>query len=156
MDVIHAQLDLLACQVALFLESKDGRAVPVPADEPYRHWEPERLYGRGDLSHKHAAEAAGLGRLGRNTVLITPKLGNRVQLVSVVTDVDLAPDPVLEWDPCPESCTLCLQACPAGAISDEQRVEQALCRPVMMERLPKGAVVESCWACRRACPAGLK
>jgi epoxyqueuosine reductase QueG len=156
MEVIHAQLDLLACRIALYLDLENGRAIPVPADEPYRYWEPERRYGRGDLSHKHAAQAAGLGRLGKNSLLITPQFGNRVHLVSVVTDVDLAPDPILDWDPCPEGCILCLRACPAGAISEEQKVEQALCRPMMMEQLLKGPVIESCRACRQACPAGVK
>ena len=156
MEVIYAQLDLLAGRVALFLEAEGGRAAPVPADEPYRYWEPEERYGRGDLSHKHAAQAAGLGRLGKNSLLITRQFGNRVHLVSVVTDVDLTPDPVLDWDPCPERCTLCLRACPAGALSGDQQVKQALCRQVMMERLPKGTVIENCRACRRVCPSGLK
>jgi epoxyqueuosine reductase QueG len=156
MEVIYAQLDLLAGRVALFLEAEGGRATPVPADEPYRYWEPENSYGRGDLSHKHAAQAAGLGRLGKNSLLITRQFGNRVHLVSVVTDVDLEPDPVLDWDPCPERCTLCLRACPAGALSGDQQVKQALCRQVMMERLPKGTVIENCRACRRVCPSGLK
>ncbi len=156
MEVVHAWLDQLAGQIALFLEQDGGRAVPVPSDEPYRHWDAERHYGRGDLSHKHAAQAAGLGRLGKNSLLITPQFGNRVHLVSVVTDVALAPDPVLDWEPCPQGCTLCLRACPAGAIGEGQQVNQALCRQVLLERLPKGKIIESCWACRAACPAGLK
>lgn len=155
MEVIHAQLDLLACKVALFIESGGGRAIPVPSDEPYRYWESDKLYGRGDLSHKHTAQAAGLGRLGKNSLLITPQFGNRVHLVSVVTDVDLVPDLLLDWNPCPEGCTLCVKACPAAAISEGQ-VEQARCRSIMMERLPKGIVIESCRACRRVCPAGVK
>jgi epoxyqueuosine reductase len=153
MQIAHGQLDRLACQIALFLEQNGGRAVPVPADEPYRHWEAETQYGRGDLSHKHAAQAAGLGRLGRSSLLITPRYGNAVHLTSVVTDVDLAPDSLLDWEPCPKGCTLCLRACPVGAIGDEQRVDQALCRTVIMDTLPKGTSIESCRACRRACPA---
>jgi epoxyqueuosine reductase QueG len=156
MDAVHLQLDLLATQVALFLEGEGGRAVPVPSDEPYRHWDAERSYGAGDLSHKHAAQAAGLGRLGKNSLLITPQFGNRVHLVSVVTDIDLVPDAVMDWEPCPEGCTRCIRACPAGAIGEGQRVDQALCRPVVMQRLPKGTVVEGCWACRQVCPANSK
>jgi epoxyqueuosine reductase QueG len=156
MDVVHAELDLLAYKVALFLESEGGLAIPVPADEPYRYWESERSYGRGDLSHKHAAQAAGLGRMGKNSLLITQPFGNRVHLVSVVTDVNLTPDAIQDWDPCPQGCTLCLQACPAEAISEGQKVDQALCRSAMIERLPKGAMVESCRECRRVCPAGIK
>ena len=156
MEVVHTWLDDLACRVALFLEEGGGRAVPVPSDEPYRHWDAEKVYGRGDLSHKHAAQAAGLGRLGRNSLLITPQFGNRVELVSVVTDLELASDPVIDWEPCPPDCSRCLRACPAGAIGEGQRVDQALCRTAMLEQLPKGALIESCWMCRRACPVGLK
>ncbi len=155
MEVAHNHLDYVAAQVALWIEQNGGRAVPVPADEPYAYWEAERSYGRGDLSHKHAAEAAGLGRLGKNSLLITPQFGNRVHLVSIVTNVTLPPDPVLDWEPCPKGCTLCRKACPAGPIGENQQVDQALCRPAMVERLPKGRTIESCRACRKVCPAGL-
>ncbi len=154
MNAVHAELDRLALAVALRLEASGGRAVPVPSDEPYRHWEPGRSYGRGDLSHKHAAQAAGLGRMGRNSLLITREHGNMVHLVSVVTDTELAPDPMMDWEPCPKGCERCIKACPAGAIAEGMRVEQSACRPVVMQRLAKGAVVESCWACRMACPRG--
>jgi epoxyqueuosine reductase QueG len=156
MELVHARLDLAAAQVALFLEENGGRAVPVPADEPYIHWEADRKYGRGDLSHKHAAQAAGLGRLGKNSMLITPQFGNRVHLVSVVTDVDLPFDSILDWEPCPKGCTLCQKACPAGAILEDQQVDQALCRSKVMEKLPKGTIIESCRLCRKICPAGIK
>jgi epoxyqueuosine reductase len=156
MDAVHLQLDLLAVQIALFLEGEGGKAIPVPSDEPYQHWDADLNYGRGDLSHKHAAQAAGLGKLGRNSLLITPQFGNLVHLVSVVTDVDLEPDPVMDWTPCPEGCMRCVRACPAGAIGGERYVNQALCRPVVMQRLQKGTVVEGCWACRQACPANSK
>jgi epoxyqueuosine reductase QueG len=156
MELVHARLDFAAAQVALFLEENGERAVPVPADEPYAHWEAERKYGRGDLSHKHAAQASGLGRLGKNSMLITPQFGNRVHLVSIVTDIELPVDLRLEWDPCPKGCTLCQKACPAGAIVGDQQVDQALCRAKVMEQLPKGTVIESCRLCRKVCLAGLK
>jgi epoxyqueuosine reductase QueG len=152
MTTVHIRLDELAMDLALFLEKYGGRAIPVPSDEPYRHWEAERTYGRGDLSHKHAAQAAGLGKIGRNTLLITPQYGNRVHLVSVVTDLIFKPDPLLEWEPCPEGCARCIRACPAGAIVDGPSVDQSRCRPVVMQRLPKGNVIEACRACRKACP----
>ncbi|HTP28505.1 MAG TPA: hypothetical protein VMK12_22965 [Anaeromyxobacteraceae bacterium] len=155
MNAIHARLDFLAARIAVFLEDRGGRAVPVPADEPYWHWDAKRSHGTGDLSHKHVAQAAGLGRLGKNSLLVTPQFGNRVQLVSIVTDVSFIPDPVLDWEPCPEGCMRCLAACPAGAIGQRFAVDQALCRPVTMQRLAKGGIVESCCACRARCPWGL-
>lgn len=156
MEVVHAQLDFIAAQVALLIEQTGGRAIPVPADEPYADWEAERHYGRGDLSHKHAAQATGLGRLGKNSLLITPQFGNRVHLVSVVTDVEFLCDPMLDWEPCPSGCKLCQKACPVGAIGENQQVDQALCRAEMMTRLPKGTLIESCRLCRKVCPVGVK
>jgi epoxyqueuosine reductase QueG len=153
MDAIHRRLDELAVKMALYIEESGGKAIPVPSDEPYRHWETDRSYGRGDLSHKHAAQAAGLGKLGLNSMLVTPQYGNRVHLVSVVTDIALDPDPLLQWEPCPPGCARCIRACP---IIDGPSVDQAKCRPVVMQRLPKGAVIEACWACRKACPARVK
>lgn len=156
MNVLHAQLDLIASQVALFLEREGGLAVPVPADEPYYHWEVENLYGRGDLSHKHAAQAAGLGRLGKNSLLVTPEFGNRVHLVSVVTSVELSADEMMQKELCPSGCSLCIEACPVGAIEEGQRVNQRLCQEVMLQRLPKGTVIESCRECRRVCKVGVR
>lgn len=62
---------------------------------PYFHWDEGTHYAAGDLSHKHAAVVAGLGVLGKNTLLITPQFGNRVNLVSIVTDLEIEPDAVL-------------------------------------------------------------
>ncbi len=154
MDAVHRRLDELAVMLALFLERSGARAVLVPSDDPYRHWEADRSYGMGDMSHKHAAQAAGLGRLGRSSMLITPQFGNMVHLVSIVTDAALDPDPLLQWDPCPKGCARCIKACPADAIIDGPSVDQSKCRPVVMQKLPKGQIIEACWACRKACPAG--
>jgi epoxyqueuosine reductase len=154
-DAVHRMLDELAVKLALFFEQSGCRAIPVPSDEPYRHWEADRTYGAGDLSHRHAGQAAGLGKLGRNSMLITPQYGNRVHLVSVVTDAAMDPDPLLQWEPCPSGCTRCIRACPAGAIMDGPSIDQSKCRPVVMQKLPKGTIVEACWACRKACPVGI-
>jgi epoxyqueuosine reductase len=157
MGATHSRLDHLAVEIALFLEREGGgRSIPVPADEPYHYWEDQRSYGRGDLSHKHAAQAAGLGKLGKNSLFIHPELGNLVQLVSVVTDIELEADPLPDWEPCPKKCTVCFQVCPAGAIGENMTVNQALCREVLMVKLSKGRIIEGCGACRRSCPPGAK
>lgn len=152
-DIVK-RLDYLACDLAVFVEKKGGQAMPVPADDPYTYWDAENRRGMGDLSHKHAARAAGLGILGKNTLLITPQYGNRVQLVSVITDLDLEPDPLVDDQLCPPECRICLDACPAGALKEDQSVVQKLCREIIGKTLPKGYWVYDCWECRRVCPAG--
>jgi epoxyqueuosine reductase QueG len=156
MDILHNQLDLIAYEMAIYIEQQGGVAIPVPSDEPYYDWNPDELHGRGDLSHKHAAQAAGLGRLGKNSLLITPQFGDRVNLVSVVTNLNLEPDPLIESEPCPPKCILCIKACPVKAITNEQQVNQKLCRSHMFLKLPKGQIIYDCWECRKVCPLGIK
>ena len=90
------RLDRDAYHVANFLEtSLGGNAIPIPAMAPFFHWNEEKQYAAGDLSHKHAAVAAGLGVMGKNTLLITPQYGNRVNLISLITDLEIAADPMI-------------------------------------------------------------
>lgn len=156
MMTIHQSLDKLAFEIALFIEKSGGNAIPVPSDEPYRYWEKGNQYGRGDLSHKHVAQAAGLGRLGKNSLLITPQFGNMVHLVSVITDIKIEPDNILEKDPCSDSCRLCLENCPANAILDDRTINQLLCRKNLIKELPKGNIIENCHFCRSVCPYSKK
>lgn len=155
-QALHRRLDYIACDLAVFVEKKGGQAMPISADDPFTYWDEENRHGMGDLSHKHAAQAAGLGILGKNSLLITPQYGNRVHLVSVITDLDLESDPLVEEELCPPECRLCLDACPAGALKGDQVVIQKLCREIFGETLPKGYWVFACWECRRVCPAGKK
>lgn len=153
MTVLHSQLDLIAYEVSTYVERLGGKAIPVPSDEPYYDWDQERHHGRGDLSHKHAAWAAGLGTLGKNSLLITPEFGNRVHLVSIVTSLDLDPDSLVKRELCRPACTLCLVACPVKAIKDGF-VDQKKCRSHVFLKLPKGVMIEACRECRKACPIG--
>ena len=156
MIIFYNQLDLIAYEMAIYIEQQGGVAIPVPSDEPYYDWNPDKVHGRGDLSHKHAAQAAGLGRLGKNSLLITPEFGNRAQLVSVVTNLSLEPDPLVEDELCPSKCIICIKSCPVKAIASEQQVNQRVCRSHMLVELPKGQIIYSCRECRKVCPIGIK
>jgi len=67
------------------------------------------------LSLKKAAQAAGLGTIGRHTLLINPKYGSGVRLSGFITDAPLSPDRPLA-DPVCDGCGLCAEKCPSGAI----------------------------------------
>ena len=156
MMILYNQLDIIAYEVAIYIEEQGGVAIPIPSDEPYYDWNPDKVHGRGDLSHKHAAQAAGLGRLGKNSLLITPEFGNRVQLVSVVTNLNLEVDPLFEYELCPSKCTACIEACPVQAITVQQQVDQKICRSHLSLKLPKGQSIYGCRECRKVCPIGVK
>jgi len=156
MTIFYNQLDLIAHEMAIYIEQQGGVAIPVPSDDPYYDWNPDKVHGRGDLSHKHAAQAAGLGKLGKSSLLITPEFGNRVQLVSVVTNLNLEPDPLVEDELCPSKCIICIESCPVKAITNGQQVNQRVCRSHMFLKLPKGQIIYGCRECRKVCPVGIK
>jgi ferredoxin len=88
----------------------------------------------GPVSLRHAAEAAGLGKLGPNRLLIHPKFGARLRLAGLVTDAELAPDPLLKESPC-NGCMECVKACPVSAIKEDGTVDVVTC---MRNNFPYG------------------
>ncbi|MGE5381593.1 MAG: hypothetical protein ACM3NT_11075 [Methylocystaceae bacterium] len=149
-----AMLDTIALRLSCWLEDQGGRATGIAADDPYTSWDEANLRGMGDLSHRHAAVAAGLGRLGKNALLVTPQYGNRVHLVSILTNLDIEPDQPLKEEICPPECRICIDVCPTGALEGDHQVIQKLCRPRIDHKLPRGYSVYGCWECRRVCPVG--
>lgn len=146
------QLDYIAIELCNRLADKDVNAVQVPSDSPYEYWEAERKHGRGLLSLKHAAVLAGLGELGKNTLLITEKYGNMVTLGAVLADVELKPDPLLEKRLCIPGCRKCLDSCPVGAL-DGTAAEQKKCRENAYTQNSRGFSITRCAICRRVCPS---
>ncbi|MFC1937499.1 hypothetical protein ACFLWY_02935 [Chloroflexota bacterium] len=69
------------------------------------------------FSFKHAAQAAGLGTIGWNSLLITNNFGPRVRLGCVLTEASLEPTagPAPSFD-C-SKCKVCIQKCPADALA---------------------------------------
>ncbi len=66
---------------------------------------------------------AGLGELGRNGIVITPKYGPRVRLAKVITDMPLIPDQPISFgvtEFC-EICAKCADHCPSNALSNGPR-----------------------------------
>lgn len=151
---LYGELDRLGMDLCRALEAKGVHAMPVPTDTPYLHWEPERSRGMGILSLRHAAVQAGLGFLGRNTLLIHEHFGNMVYIGAVLARASLQADPLRSDASCPEGCSVCLDACPVGAL-DGTTVDQSRCRRQSFYKTPRGFDLYACNRCRRLCPLRL-
>ena len=68
----------------------------------------------GELADRAVAERAGIGWSAKNCSIITPEFGSYVYLGEMITNIPFAPDVPME-DECGD-CTLCLDACPTGAL----------------------------------------
>ena len=153
-DTISWLIDQLTMQLTYWLEDKGVGVVPVPANDPYEHWDAEQQYGRATLSMRHAGHLAGLGVLGKNTLLMNEQFGNMIEIGAILLDVDLRQDPIVTQEACPADCRLCLDSCPVGAL-DGVTVNQKLCRPLSNCVNEKGYTIKRCNTCRQMCPLAL-
>ena len=75
---------------------------------------------------KDSAHLAGIGRIGKNNLLVTPEFGTRVRLRGIFMEAELAPTGPLDFDPCSGCDRPCHRACPRNAFRSGT-FERALC-----------------------------
>ena len=101
---------------------------------------------------------AGVAFYGKNTLAITRRHGSWVVLGTLITDRDVEPTPPLDAG-C-GSCTLCIDACPTGALDEPGTLDATRClsywtqAPAPIPRVPRGArrAVYGCDICQDVCP----
>ena len=151
-DVVLNEVFRITCDLSLRLQDLGVAGVPIPS-EPYEYWDVKKKEGRGILSLKHAGHLAGLGILGKNTLLTNNKLGNRITLGALLLNVSLDGNPIAEYRICKEDCNACITSCPAKAL-DGKSIVQKLCREKSQQITPKGYSLYLCNTCRTVCPVG--
>lgn len=107
------------------------------------------------------AQRAGIGWIGKNSLLINQSQGSFFFLAELILDIDLAPDLPTTKDYC-GTCTRCLEACPTDAIVAPGVVDGSKCISYftieLKEELPasmKGQFENwmfGCDICQDVCP----
>jgi len=112
------------------------------------------------LPEKIIAAACGIGWIGKNSLLISPKWGSYIFLAEIVCNLDLISTPSID-DKCGD-CNLCVEACPNRAIRGNRSVAATRCTSYLtIEK--KGAFTKEeakgihhrlfgCDCCQLACP----
>ncbi len=115
----------------------------------------------GPVPERELAQRAGLGWIGKNTMLIDPQRGSFCFIGSVLTDVDIAEDLPFDADRC-GNCRRCLDACPTNAFPSERVLDSRLCISYLTIEY-KGEIesglrelmgdwIFGCDLCQTACP----
>ncbi len=106
-----AELARVSSELAAILRESGSDSVPVTSVIV----QDGRL--KGGLSLKHCARDAGLGEIGDNGLLLSPRYGIRLGLGAVLTAREIPPAaPAGEPGPLCTHCGLCIRACPANAL----------------------------------------
>jgi epoxyqueuosine reductase len=119
----------------------------------------------GPVQERVLAKHAGLGWIGKNTLLLNQRMGSWLFLGTILTDLELAPTvanaDLLPPDLC-GTCTRCIDACPTDALVDPYVMDARRCiayltielrGPIPEEfREPAGNHVFGCDICQDVCP----
>lgn len=136
--------------LAAFIEEQVGQPVP------------HRIYtDTGPVLERELAARAGLGWIGKNSMLIHPRAGSTFFLAEILLGIALETDTAQIKDSC-GSCTRCLQACPTQAILPNRTVDARRCISYLTIENKGGIPQEyrsrlegwvfGCDLCQMACP----
>jgi len=79
---------------------------------------------KGGIYLKDAAVFAGLGIIGKNNLLITPKYGPRVRLRAMIITEDLPSTGTISFDPCTDCDISCRKVCHPNALENKIFTEE--------------------------------
>ena len=111
-DYLYGKLNRAVHELANRFRKEGYRSVPLPSAVGFIT---DQRFLTALLSYKHVADLAGLGTIGRNSLLITPEFGPRVRLVCLLTEAPLEASPRVKKEVC-VNCDACIRVCPARAL----------------------------------------
>ncbi|MBU2549221.1 MAG: hypothetical protein KKB20_12450 [Proteobacteria bacterium] len=111
-----------------------------------------------ELMHlKGLAVTAGLGRQGRNTLVLHPRFGPWWRLAAIRTEAPLRSTGPGRYDrsehPACRDCRACIEACPTGCLESYRLPDRRRCRADVPDEPVRG-LISWCDCCLAACPIG--
>jgi epoxyqueuosine reductase len=145
-DIIPPRLQ----EIIQFIEEQVGHAIP------------NRYYtDTGPILERDLAQRAGLGWIGKNSMLINPKAGSTFFLAEILLGIELEPDENIITDHC-GTCTRCIQACPTQCIQPTRTLDARRCISYLTIELKDDIPEElrslmqdwifGCDICQQVCP----
>jgi len=147
-DFLSGRLTKAAYDVAKASRSCGLKALPLPA----AGCPMDTRFLMAVFSYKHAGQAAGLGKIGWHSLLITPNFGPRVRLSCCLTEAALEQTNTKMTVEC-DSCGICPDSCPAGALAEPQEGELYAINKFACSSFRNAS--GGCSECMRLCPAGI-
>ncbi|MDD2711267.1 MAG: hypothetical protein PHV34_25095, partial [Verrucomicrobiae bacterium] len=117
----NSLLDRVAYRTVRVLNDAGHKAIGIASSNIWRYRQYEGIPSlfAPDLSHIHAAAAAGLAEIGWSGLAITPEFGSRMRFISIVTDAVLTPTPMYDGPALCDMCMECAKHCPTASLRKE-------------------------------------
>ncbi len=118
---MNTKLDHISFEIAHYLDNNGYNAVPIVSSNIWRYRSYKELDAvfSPDMSHIYASVCAGLSEMGWNGLALTPEYGPRNRFVSIITDAELEPTPLLPGGTLCDMCGECIRCCPTDAYRKE-------------------------------------
>jgi epoxyqueuosine reductase len=117
-EYLTGRLNRAIYDLAALFKKEGYRSLPLPA----AGCPTDMRFLNAIFSYKHAGVFAGLGTIGRHSLLITPEYGPRVRLACLLTEAPLGGSSTKLKDRCID-CDACIRGCPANALNKPQHGE---------------------------------